>query len=105
MAQTSSSVSCWQRGENNSHWAGDDASYTALLKRIYTQRGSATECVWGCEHTHYEWAHNLGEVGEPEEYVAMCVRCHRRFDKAIAKMQLDPADDSHGGWRPGRYAA
>lgn len=48
----------------------------------------------------YEWAHNLGESGPPEDYVAMCHRCHNRFDAAIRMMQQDPADDYRHGWRP-----
>ncbi len=67
----------------------DDPTYSALHVRTKVERGRASVCIWGCESSKYEWAHNQGEVGNPDEYFSMCKRCHARFDQAIRSMQED----------------
>lgn len=94
---------CAIRGPHSKAWKGDGASYAQKHKRIRAQRGPASGCVWGCDSTRYEWAHNLGEIGTPDEYVSMCHRCHNRYDAAIGMMSKPvagrtPARD--GRWRP-----
>lgn len=83
------------------NWKGDDAGYHAKHDRIAKARGSADSCIWSCDHTHYEWAHRLGEIGPPSEYFAACVPCHRRMDAAIRKMQQPGIKDQYGHyWKP-----
>jgi hypothetical protein len=75
---------CMQMGENNTMWKGKDAGYMAQHGRVYRELGPANSCPW--DHPGpYQWAHNTGERGLPDEYVSMCVPCHRRFDTAMAK--------------------
>ena len=77
---------CAQLGENNTVWKGKDAGYMAKHGRNYRERGEPSSCPWG-HSGPYEWAHRMGpgETGLPNEYVSMCIPCHRRFDTAIAK--------------------
>ncbi len=88
-------------GEQNSAWTGDNASYTAIHLRLRKERGPAKECIFGCGHSRYQWAHNFdGESADLEEYVAMCTICHARFDAAIKATNTDTATR----WRPGRQS-
>ena len=78
------SRTCSRRRENNPAWKGNDAGYMALHGRVYRKLGPARTCPWGHKGP-YEWAHRLGDQGDNDEYVSMCLFCHRSFDAAIDK--------------------
>lgn len=80
--RTYCSRTCSRMGEVNPAWRGNAASYMALHGRIYRTLGAASSCPWGHEGP-YEWAHRLGDQGDIDEYVSMCIFCHRKFDAAI----------------------
>jgi hypothetical protein len=63
------SVKCSRIKENNPQWKGENA----------------VSCVWGCEHTRYEWANLTGNHDDPDDYAQMCSECHARYDGAITK--------------------
>lgn len=81
------SKSCAQRGPENSMAKRTPDNYNGIHNIVHKVLGKASSCVWGCESSRYEWAHMLGEIGSPDEYVEMCKRCHHRFDFAIKTME------------------
>jgi hypothetical protein len=72
-----------QLKEKNSSWKGDDASYGALHYRVEKERGKPCSCIM-CNTTdiskRYEWANLTGNYQNIDDYVRMCVSCHRKFD-------------------------
>jgi transcriptional regulator with XRE-family HTH domain len=75
-----------QYAENNDSWVGESASYSTAHARVRYMRGSAK--LHGCsvcgdrrESTWYDWANLTGNYPDPDDYVAMCRKCHRAFDK------------------------
>jgi hypothetical protein len=84
------SKSCAQSGANNSMVTrAPDDDYAVRHHDIARLRGKADSCVWECRSARYEWAHYLGDLGKPDEYVGMCKKCHQRFDFAIKIMDED----------------
>jgi hypothetical protein len=80
------------RGEAHPLWKGAAASYSTLHARLRRLLGSATHCsVWDCGASYFEWANLTGDYGDPDDYVQMCGRCHRRFDAAVKLMQTPTA--------------
>lgn len=72
-----------QWGERHHNWRGEDASYHAFHNRVRARRGSASfcsKCGKSDSDVRYEWANLTGNYADPEDYVAMCVSCHRKFD-------------------------
>jgi len=81
----------FEPGAANPAWKGDDAGYFSLHKRVYTERGKADGCVFGCSDSdRYEWANLTGHHEDVNDYAAMCVRCHRRFDSAVRATEIIP---------------
>lgn len=71
-------------GAMNPSWKADDITYISAHCRVRRRRGKADSCVWGCmDVARYEWANMTGDLANPDDYVGMCARCHRRFDQAI----------------------
>jgi len=71
-----------QKGEKNSSWKGDDATYAALHYRVESLRGKPHFCE-ACgtmESTRYEWANLTGRYTDVMDYARMCVSCHRKYD-------------------------
>jgi hypothetical protein len=70
------------RGERNKNWKGDSASYRAKHNRIYRLKGKAKKCsVCGAEDRQIQWCNiNHKYSGNVEDYIQMCVPCHRRYD-------------------------
>lgn len=76
-----------QRGSANANWRGSEATYAALHYRVQALRGSPSRCS-ACDRTdqlRYEWANLTGRYDDPNDYVRMCVGCHRRFDTRRAR--------------------
>ncbi len=87
-------VSVWNKGkkcdqlqgENQGQWRGEDASYVAKHNWVRKWKGAALMCEkCGKEKTtkcSIQWAnidHKYRRV--LDDYIALCVKCHRAFDK------------------------
>lgn len=70
-----------QRGIRNSLWKGSEASYAALHLRVQSVRGKPSFCT-SCGKTtgRFEWSNLTGDYGNVNDYVRLCVSCHRRMD-------------------------
>ncbi|QHB37302.1 HNH endonuclease [Gordonia phage Gudmit] len=73
-----------QRGEKNHMWRGDAANYQALHLRVESARGKPSRCArcWTTTPGRYEWANRTGKYEDINDYVRLCVSCHRRYDAA-----------------------
>jgi hypothetical protein len=71
-----------RQATDHPNWKGDDASYSALHKRVETLRGTPSLCaVCGTTQRRvYHWANLTGHYADPQDYARMCVPCHRRYD-------------------------
>lgn len=82
-------------GKDNSNWRGNDISYSGAHRRVYRDRGSATNHFCSCGEVAQHWAYDhecpeeLSEMtpggirhysGNTERYIPMCVPCHKAFD-------------------------
>lgn len=85
-----------RRGPQNPAWAGASCSYAAAHYRVKSAHGRAAE--WrcsSCADQAQEWAYLGGSDAastelwgsswvefspDPEDYVPLCIRCHRKFD-------------------------
>lgn len=69
-------------GEHNPHWKGADVGYAALhrwIARHKKKNGKCSQC--GAVKGRTDWANISGEYKrELDDYVELCVSCHRRFD-------------------------
>lgn len=72
-----------QKGENNSSWKGDNATYAALHYRVEAKRGKPHFCeaCGNMNATRYEWVNLTGNYQDTMDYARMCVPCHRQYDK------------------------
>lgn len=72
-----------QRGEKNSYWRGNSIGYKSAHNRVASVRGKPQECercgVSGSDF-HYEWANVSGNYPDPNDYIRLCISCHRRWD-------------------------
>jgi hypothetical protein len=71
-----------QRGERNAYWRGPNAGYAAFHKRVEAARGTPQHCA-ACdtdEPGRYEWANLSGRYDDLNDYVRMCILCHRKLD-------------------------
>lgn len=63
-----------QNGEHNSAWKGSAAGYQALHLRVYSMRGTPSECS-RCGATSpdktYDWANLTGRYDDIEDYERM----------------------------------
>jgi hypothetical protein len=79
-----------QRRENNPSWLGDNAGYSAMHLRVTVTRGRINCCAC-CDTTDsgvvYHWANLTGHYEDINDYVRLCVPCHRRLD-ARRRVQL-----------------
>ena len=71
----------YQRGPMNDSWRGDRAGYQALHLRVRSVRGMPAPCSQcGTTDGRLEWANLTGDYADVNDYEAMCVSCHRRYD-------------------------
>lgn len=69
--------------EKNGRWKGEDASYWAKHRRVDRLRGKPKRCEWcGLDdpERQYQWANLTGNYDDADDYVRLCVRCHRNYD-------------------------
>jgi hypothetical protein len=93
------SASCAKLGEQHPNWKGAAAGYTAAHQRVYQAHGRASSCAWGCQVSRYDWANLTGNLLDPDDYAAMCHRCHARFDAAVKIATTRPAGWNWSPWR------
>ena len=80
-----------QRGAKNDLWKGDQAGYQALHLRVASQRGKPSLCA-ACGKTEgrFEWANLTGRYTDINDYIRLCVACHRRMDAYRRKERGGP---------------
>jgi hypothetical protein len=65
-------------------------SYNAQHKRVAAVRGRPASCAFGCTRPRYHWAFNgLGDRNDPQDYISLCVSCHKRFDVEVYRLTGD----------------
>jgi hypothetical protein len=72
-----------QKGQNNSAWKGNNATYAAFHCRVEVQRGKPHFCE-ACgtmDKKRYEWCNLTGKYDDIMDYARMCISCHRKYDK------------------------
>lgn len=80
------------RGEKHFAWKDDQVGYEGIHAWIKYHYGKASTCEnMDCptgEYHRYEWANLSGKYKrEREDFVQLCVPCHRRFD--LCGLQLN----------------
>lgn len=76
-----------QKKENNNNWKGENITYAAAHKRVEIERGKPKVCS-SCKTTKakkYEWANISGDYLDTQDYIRLCVSCHRLFDSKRRK--------------------
>lgn len=70
-----------QVGSANSSWMGDAATYAALHKRVEIKRGKPCTCDHCTKASgRFEWANVSGNYADVNDYIRLCISCHRKFD-------------------------
>lgn len=72
-----------QIGEHNDSWRGDSATYSAFHRRVEARRGKPKVC-FACGDMNkavYEWCNLTGRYEDTNDYMRMCRKCHRQYDK------------------------
>jgi transposase len=72
-----------QFGERNDTWRGKDVGYKAAHQRVRRYRGepkTCKKCSASAEERPLEWANISRRYYDPNDYVALCIPCHRRWD-------------------------
>jgi len=72
-----------QKGESNSSWKGDNATYAAFHYRVKAAKGKAFMCE-ACGRSdsgiNYDWANQTGHYENIDDYRMMCRSCHFKKD-------------------------
>jgi len=73
-----------QCGENNDNWKGNRIEYKGAHNRVRSVRGDPKIC----EHCgakekgrKIHWANLNKRYHDPFDYIALCAKCHVRFDR------------------------
>lgn len=72
-----------QYGENNLMWKGDSIGYKSAHNRVRSKRGApdrCTHCGATSSEKSLEWASVNKRHHDPNDYIALCVPCHRKWD-------------------------
>jgi hypothetical protein len=88
-----------QRGDKNSSWKGDIASYEAFHKRVYSLRGSPSVCeeCGTTESKNYDWANITGKYEDVNDYKRMCRSCHAKYDNKVKNITVHRLICGSGG--------
>ncbi len=81
--ETKKKMSKAKKGHKNCMWKGGKAGYRAVHQWVERAKGKAKEhkCVF-CGKQAYHWANIDHKYSrKKEDYTAMCVKCHKKFDK------------------------
>jgi hypothetical protein len=89
-----------QTGEKNAVWRGEEAGHQAMHLRVWRARGMPSHCGT-CDATapevKYEWANMTGHYEDINDYVRLCVPCHRKLDARRRKLLGRPTSWQRGG--------
>lgn len=80
-----------QFGEKNSSWKGENITYKGAHNRVRLKRGKPTECLLcGAKDSsaRMEWANINKKYHDPNDYIPMCVHCHRKYDAERRKQNV-----------------
>lgn len=72
-----------QKGSKNSSWKANEATYAAFHYRVVSERGRPNICM-ACgtqDASIYEWCNLTGRYDDISDYMRMCRKCHRKYDK------------------------
>ena len=77
-------------GKNHPAWLGAHASYRAIHYWVIRHKGKPTKCskcgVVDSRPRHIQWANVDGKyVRSLDDFIALCVSCHKFYDIALAK--------------------
>ena len=79
-----------QRGERNTAWKGDEATYAAFHYRVQSARGSEKRCE-ACGTTDpnksYDWANLTGNYADISDYRRLCRSCHWTLDAKVLNIK------------------
>jgi|tagenome__1003787_1003787.scaffolds.fasta_scaffold20445951_2 hypothetical protein len=88
-----------RKRERSGTWRGEDAGYQAMHLRVVAARGKPQRCSC-CDLdaplAKYEWANLTGHYGDVNDYVRLCIPCHRLLDgrrRAATGQRTSPAKD------------
>ncbi len=73
----------FQKGSQNSSWKGEEIGYKGAHDRVRLKRGAPKECLFcgaTSDTTILEWANVNGRYHDPNDYIPLCVKCHRNYD-------------------------
>lgn len=72
-----------QRGPKNTSWKGDALTYKGAHLRVARARGKPQRCDrCGTQAAErYEWANLTGQFHDPQDYIRLCIPCHRLHDQ------------------------
>lgn len=81
-----------QSGGANPNWRGERIGYKAAHDRVSAVRGKPCNCEH-CGTTdpekRYHWANLTKQFHNPNDYIRLCISCHRKFDHAIANTRKE----------------
>lgn len=81
-----------QKGPNNDYWKGNSVSYKGAHQRVRAEKGepeACEHCGATAEEKRLEWANLSGKFHDPNDYIPLCVKCHRGFDAKKRKEDHD----------------
>lgn len=60
----------------------ESCTYAGFHKRVYRQKGKANHCEKcdGSKAKKFEWANVSGHYEKIEDYIQLCVSCHKKMD-------------------------
>jgi len=91
-------------GSKHARWKGDSVKYGALHGWVVTHKGKPSKCeICGTTDSgeRYEWANvNHQYRRNLDDFVRMCVTCHRIFDFKAAKERRKRGDSSRLAFVP-----
>lgn len=74
-------------------WKGDEAGYAAFHARLRKKYGGASKCQnLDCDKlniSRFEWASITENFKDENDYLQLCVRCHKRWDMDLIKVRLE----------------
>lgn len=80
-----------QHGAKNSSWAGESVTYKGGHCRVRLHRGKPEKCEkCGVDNksAKLEWANVSGKYHDPNDYIPLCIPCHRKWDNERRKANV-----------------
>lgn len=101
------------RGADNPGWKGDECGYVAAHNRVRRAKGRPSQHLCGCGKAAQDWALINFETPftetvngcvvpyspDPDDYKAMCKKCHKRMDM---RRKREPDDSEEVGQGAGK---